>query len=61
MSAQMKLLSKGRERIGISETGHGLEVVERGSAVGKAVRHDVENRLLNCLRFSAVQITAIWR
>jgi len=61
MSAQTKLLSRGRKRISISETGHGLQVVERGSAVGKEIIHDVENRLLNCLSFSTVQIMAIWR
>lgn len=61
MSAQMELLRKGRKRISVSETGHRLGVGESGSAVGREVRHDVENRLLNCLRFSAVQITASWR
>jgi hypothetical protein len=61
MSAQMKLLPKGRERISVSEKGHRQEVVESGSAVGKEVRHGVEHRLLNCFRCSAVQITASWR
>jgi len=60
MSAQMKLLPKGSKRISVSETGHRLEVVESGSTVGKEVRHGEEHRLLNCFRFSAVQITASW-
>jgi hypothetical protein len=57
----MKLLPEGRKRIRITETGHSLEVVNIGSTVGKEERHDVENRMLNCLRFNAVQITVIWR